>query len=168
VIGIEPAAGRLLGPDDDSPSPSSPAAVISDRYWQRRFGGSPSAIGQSFTVRDRTFAIVGVMPPSYQSARPGRVPDLMLPLLMMMSDGQRSDAGFNSLTVLARLKKQTCRNATPTPSMRVVPLVCESPGPRSAITGAKSPEKQTRWWAHFEFTRINIDVITTSTSSRSA
>jgi hypothetical protein len=24
------------------------------------------------------------------------------------------------------------------------------------------------WWAHFEFTRINIDVITTPTSSRSA
>jgi len=81
VLGIEPAAGRLLGPDDDVLSPSSPAAVISDRYWQRRFGRSPSAIGKSFTIRDRTFTIVGVTPPSYQGASPGRASDLMLPLL---------------------------------------------------------------------------------------
>ncbi len=38
-------------------------------------------------------------------------------------------------------KKPTCRDATPTPAMKVVPSPCESPGPRSAITGATSPEK---------------------------
>ena len=42
-----PAAGRLLMPADDVLSPSSPAAVISERYWQRRFGRSPSAIGRA-------------------------------------------------------------------------------------------------------------------------
>src|SRR5439155_15329834 len=104
VLAIEPAAGRLLGPGDDVPSPSLPAAVISDRYWQRRFGRSPSAVGKSFTIRDRTFTIVGVMPPSYEGARAGRAADLVLPLLMMMSDVQRREIGFNSLNVLARLK----------------------------------------------------------------
>ncbi|HYU44299.1 MAG TPA: ABC transporter permease [Vicinamibacteria bacterium] len=104
LLGIEPAAGRLLGPGDDTLSPSPPAAVISDRYWHRRFGRSPSAIGKSFTIRDRAFTIVGVTPPSYQGARPGRVPDLMVPLLMMMSDEQRHEVGFNSLHLLARLK----------------------------------------------------------------
>lgn len=104
VLGIQPAVGRLLGPSDDVPSPSSPAAVISDRYWRRRFGRNPSAIGKSFIIRDRPFTIVGVTPPSYQSARPGHAPDLMLPLLMMMSDVQRLEMGFNSLNLLARLK----------------------------------------------------------------
>jgi predicted permease len=104
VLGIEPAAGRLLGPGDDVLSPSSPAAVISDRYWQRRFGRSPSAIGKAFTVRDRTFTIVGATPPSYEGATPGRAPDVMLPLLMMMSDVQRHEIGFNWLNPLARLK----------------------------------------------------------------
>ncbi len=33
VLGLEPAAGRLLGPADDVQSPPSPAAVITDRYW---------------------------------------------------------------------------------------------------------------------------------------
>src|SRR5690242_337829 len=43
VLGLEPAAGRLLGPEDDVLSPASPAAVISYHYWQRRFGLSPAA-----------------------------------------------------------------------------------------------------------------------------
>jgi predicted permease len=104
VLGIEPAAGRLLAPGDDLLSPSSPAAVISDRYWQRRFGRSPSAIGKTFTIRDRTFTIVGVTPPSYEGAQLGRVPDLMLPLLTMMTEQQRRSPDFNWLHPLARLR----------------------------------------------------------------
>ena len=103
VLGIQPAAGRLLGPSDDVRSPSSPATVISDRYWQRRFGGSPAAIGTPVTIRDRLFTIVGVTPPSFSGARVGSPPDFMLPLEMMIDDLQRQP-GFNSLTLLARLK----------------------------------------------------------------
>ena len=64
--------GRLLGPGDDMLSPPAPAAVITDRYWQQRFGRSPSAIGTTFTARDRTFTIVGVTPPSYEGATQAR------------------------------------------------------------------------------------------------
>src|SRR5206468_1032481 len=61
VLGIKPAAGRLLEPADDVISPESPAAVISYRYWQRRFGLSPAAIGKTFIVQiqNRVFTIVG-------------------------------------------------------------------------------------------------------------
>jgi predicted permease len=104
VLGVTPAAGRLLGPADDVLAPTSPAAVISDRYWQRRFGRSPSAIGKTFTLRDRTFTIVGVSPPSFEGATPGRIPDVMLPLLMTMSNVQRTVMDMRSLNLLARLK----------------------------------------------------------------
>jgi putative ABC transport system permease protein len=103
VLGIDAAAGRLLVPADDVRSPVVPA-VISDRYWQRRFGRSPSAIGTSLTIVNRIFTIVGVTPPSFVGARAGSPPDLMLPLMSMMSDVQRTQAGFNALTLLARLK----------------------------------------------------------------
>ena len=103
VLGVAPVAGRLLGPADDMRAAVAPAA-ISDRYWQRRFGRSPSAIGTSLTVVNRHFTIVGVTPPSFAGARAGSPPDLMLPLMSMMSDVQRTQAGFNSLTFLARLK----------------------------------------------------------------
>jgi hypothetical protein len=104
VLGIEPAAGRLLGPSDDVLSPSSPAAVISDRYWQRRFDRKPSAIGQAITIRDRVFTIVGVTPPSFQSARAGYMPDIALPLVPMMSQEVRTEISNNWLIVLGRLK----------------------------------------------------------------
>ena len=103
VLGIEPAVGRLLSPADDVLSPAAPAAVITDSYWQRRFGRSPSAIGTAFSVRDKAFTIVGVTPHDYEGARQGRVPDVLLPLQMMMTEPQRHD-DFNWLNLLARLK----------------------------------------------------------------
>src|SRR6185295_3303006 len=100
---IEAAAGRLLGPADDDKSSSMPAAVISDRYWARRFGRSSSAIGTTFTIRDRTFTIVGVTPASFASARAGFVPDVTMPLALIMSDQQRRSADFNWLKMMGRL-----------------------------------------------------------------
>jgi predicted permease len=104
VLALDPAAGRLLGPADDALSPPTLAAVISSRYWERRFGRSPSAIGKPVTIGDRVFTIVGVTPSSFQSAVTGHAPDLTLPLLPVMSEEQRGEATNNSLNVLARLK----------------------------------------------------------------
>jgi predicted permease len=104
VLGIEPVAGRLLGPADDVVSPAAPAAVISDGYWQRRFDRSPVAIGKAITIRDRVFTIVGVAPKSFHSARAGYVPDIALPLVTMMSEEVRTEITNNWLSMLGRLK----------------------------------------------------------------
>ena len=103
MLGVEPAAGRLRGPEDDVVSPTSPAAVISYRYWQRRFGSSPAAIGKTFRLRDMVFTIVGVTPPRYYGTRPGREPDITLPLTAMLPESQRREAGNNMLSMMARL-----------------------------------------------------------------
>jgi predicted permease len=104
VLGVASAAGRLLDPFDDAGAPAVPAAVISDTYWQRRFGRSMTAIGRTFTARGRTFTIVGVVPPEFRSAIAGRRPDLFLPLQTVFTGEQRQSARFNSLSMLARLK----------------------------------------------------------------
>jgi predicted permease len=54
LLGVRPAAGRLLVEDDDS------AAVISYGLWQRKFGGSASAIGAKIELNGYPFTIVGV------------------------------------------------------------------------------------------------------------
>src|SRR5436190_11045601 len=38
VLGLAPAAGRLLTPDDDKAPAESHVVVLSYSYWQRRFG----------------------------------------------------------------------------------------------------------------------------------
>ena len=104
MLGVAPAAGRLLEAPDDVIAPESPAAVISYRYWQRRFAGDPGAIGKRFTIRDKVFTIVGVTTPRFLGTRPGREPDLMLPLTAMLSEEERAEPDNNNLNMIARLK----------------------------------------------------------------
>jgi len=104
LLGMEPLAGRLLQPADDGIAPAWPAAVISYRYWQRRFGLNATAIGKTFTLQDKVFTIVGVTPARFEGTRPGRDPDITLPLLMMLSESQRREDSLNMLSMMARLK----------------------------------------------------------------
>ena len=39
--------------------------ILSDGFWKRHFGGSPSAIGQTVRIDERPHTIVGVMPPRF-------------------------------------------------------------------------------------------------------
>ena len=66
-MGVQPWRGRLLTEADDQPG-APPAAVISWRYWQRRFGGETSAVGKVVTINDVKFTIVGVTPPGFEGA----------------------------------------------------------------------------------------------------
>jgi putative ABC transport system permease protein len=72
LLGVAPVAGRSLT-DEDEPI-ASLVAVISHSLWQRRFGGSPDAIGKtlridgdanSYKKGPRTVRVVGVMPPEF-------------------------------------------------------------------------------------------------------
>jgi putative ABC transport system permease protein len=80
VLGVAPAAGRLLTVGDERLDP--PVAVIGYGYWQRRFGGSPGAIGRTVSFRNRAFTIVGVTPPRFQGLEPGRQVDVTLPITL--------------------------------------------------------------------------------------
>src|SRR5258708_21014249 len=105
VLRMEPAAGRLLQPMDDVIEPTAPAAVISYRYWQRRFGLNPAAIGKTFTlqIKSRVFTIVGVTPPHYSGTRLGRDPDITMPLSMMLNENLRHEPTMNWLDMLGPL-----------------------------------------------------------------
>jgi predicted permease len=89
VLGLRPAAGRLLTPADQKLNPA--VAVISYDYWQQRFGGSASAVGETFVLDAARFTIVGVMPRGYKGLAPGTTSDYVLPITTMMlmpHDGQ--------------------------------------------------------------------------------
>ena len=104
VLRVPPAAGRLLSSADDVAAPEAPAAVISDRYWRRRFARGGEAIGKTILVRARPFTIVGVTPPAFRGIRPDRVPDVMLSLQPMLTDDQRRSMDLNNYMVMARLR----------------------------------------------------------------
>src|SRR5262245_48921079 len=82
VLGLEPAAGRLLHASDDRTRLQHPVAVLGWAAFQRDFGGSPSAVGQTILVNAQPMTIVGVAPKSFRSVQVGFVPDVYVPMAM--------------------------------------------------------------------------------------
>ncbi len=66
LLGVSPIAGRTFTRAEDETRDTHPLAVISHAFWQRQFGGDPSAIGQSLRLNDRAFTVIGVLPPSFK------------------------------------------------------------------------------------------------------
>jgi len=75
VLGIDTVLGRRLTERD-----SEPVAVISHRYWQRRFASDPNVVGRLLEMQGRSFTIVGVTPPEFFGTQPGRHIDVTAPL----------------------------------------------------------------------------------------
>lgn len=79
VLGIAPALGRNLQPDDDQPG-APPAAMISHGLWQRDFAGRTSVLSETIHIHDQAFSIVGVAPPSFLGLEVGRGADVIVPI----------------------------------------------------------------------------------------
>ena len=45
ALGVQPAVGRRFSEADDTPG-SAETVILSDWYWQKRFGGDASVVGQ--------------------------------------------------------------------------------------------------------------------------
>ena len=65
LLGVTAIAGRVLQPADHQPG-AAPVAVISERYWEERFGRDAEAIGRSLQLNSRVFTVVGVVPARFR------------------------------------------------------------------------------------------------------
>ena len=63
LLGVAPRVGRAFRPEEEAPA--SGVAIISDGFWQRRFGRDPAVVGASLSLNDEPRVIVGVMPPGF-------------------------------------------------------------------------------------------------------
>ncbi|HSC29609.1 MAG TPA: ABC transporter permease [Vicinamibacterales bacterium] len=114
VLGVPPAAGRPLTDQDDSAS--APAvAMLSYAAWQRRFGGSPDAIGRSLNINSIPATIVGVAPRGFRGTlQVGDAPVVFVPLAQQ-GRFERSDDYVNPnfwwVLLAARLKAGSTMDA---------------------------------------------------------
>lgn len=79
TLGTPPAAGRLIGMEDDREG-NTAVAVVSYGFAQRRFGGAEQAVGQTAIINDTVFTIIGVAPPGFNGITPGGRTDVYLPM----------------------------------------------------------------------------------------
>jgi len=104
MFGIEPFAGRVLGPADDSPG-APPAVVVSYHTWQRRFGSDPSVVGSTVNINGVACTIAGVTPRGfYGDTLRSDPPDFWLPLAGDPESWRLQNAATESLYAIGRLK----------------------------------------------------------------
>src|SRR5207237_9702101 len=64
ILRVHPPLSRLFNRKDDLPG-SPETVLLSNAYWQKKFGGSVSAIGRRLVVDGKARNIIGVLPPGF-------------------------------------------------------------------------------------------------------
>jgi predicted permease len=109
-LSVQAMIGRTITDEDDKAS-ASPVAVLSYRYWQRRFSGDPGVIGKQINLNNVAFTVIGVTPPGFDgTGQAGSTRDVTIPIAwepQMYVDRERSNmngAGVWWLLIIGRLK----------------------------------------------------------------
>ena len=99
TLGVTPALGRSLANFEQQQ-----AVVLSDAFWKRSFGSNPAVVGQSITLDDSSYQIVGIAPFSFQF--PDSDTDLWLSINPTRPDFREELTGRGNLGffVVGRLK----------------------------------------------------------------
>jgi len=115
LLGVVPAVGRMLRPDDNLKEDGHPWVVLDYDFWRLRFGADPAAVGRKITLNGSPFTIVGVTRSGFIGPQVGVHPDIYAPIVMLR-EIQQSTGNWNTrhqwwLTVLCRLKPGVTRQA---------------------------------------------------------
>ena len=92
TLGLLPAAGRLLTPEDDRTIGGHFVAVLAYSYWETQFGRDPAVINDVITINGQSMTVVGVAPQGFEGTTLGDLPRVFVPITMrgLMSPGFRS------------------------------------------------------------------------------
>jgi len=65
LVGAAPLLGRPFLPEEDKEG-ANRVVILSQSLWQRRFSSDSGIVGQSITLNNQSYTVVGVMPASFQ------------------------------------------------------------------------------------------------------
>ena len=67
VVGADAAHGRTFLDSEDRPGGAA-VVVVSNSFWQKRFGADADLIGKAITLDDEPYTVIGIMPERFQLA----------------------------------------------------------------------------------------------------
>lgn len=103
LLGVQPALGRLIRPDEGAPGRTDPVVILGYSTWERRFGGDPTAVGSTVRVNGVRCTIVGVTPQGFAGTFAFSESELYLPL-NWQAPGGFDNRHLHGLHALARLR----------------------------------------------------------------
>ncbi len=98
TLGIPTMLGRNFLPDEDKPG-GAKVAILSESFWQRRFGGAPDVIGRTLHFDGIPYTVVGVTAPG----RP--LPDDLEVAVPLAANPAQENRMNHEMNVYGRLKK---------------------------------------------------------------
>ncbi|HEY2377350.1 MAG TPA: ABC transporter permease [Gemmatimonadaceae bacterium] len=98
TLGVRPMIGRAFTTDEEKEG-GPLVALLSYRLWQRRFAADSAIFGRRITIDGRLYAVVGVMPPSFNFPDNG---DIWLPFTVTPSEEEHGNRGYAG--AIGRLK----------------------------------------------------------------
>jgi predicted permease len=108
LLGLEPAAGRVISDGDDTTESANPVVVLSYEYWQRKFALSSEIIGKDIRVNGYPFTVIGVAPAGFVGDVVGEQMALFVPLSMqpqiVRGRHWRNSGNSSWLSLIGRLK----------------------------------------------------------------
>jgi putative ABC transport system permease protein len=132
TLGVSPLIGRPFSDADDlrRGDATSPVAVLSYGFWQRRFGGSADVVGKPLILDGVPFTITGVMPADFSGPEVGRAFDVVVPIadepLIRGADTYLDQAGSSFLTIIGRLRRNESLEAATAALRSVQPQIREA------------------------------------------
>jgi putative ABC transport system permease protein len=148
LLGVKPVLGRFFTLEEANERQR--LALVSERFWHRRLGGSPGVIGATIDLDGRPSRIIGVIPAAVRY--PGGDSDVWEPHTMFPDwEALRSRSGVGSWFAIGRLRpdvtferaqaemsaiarslsQQTA--AAPAQDISLVPLSDQVTGPRARL-----------------------------------
>jgi putative ABC transport system permease protein len=104
LLGVSTVRGRSFLADEDRAGAAG-VAMISYGLWQRRFGGAENVLGQSFTLDNKPYSVVGVLPRDFQVLQ--QAPDVVLPFEPWAKTLPDDRSWHPGILPIARLKPET-------------------------------------------------------------
>jgi predicted permease len=150
LAGVTAAHGDLLRSGEGERSGAEPVIVLAHAYWQRRFAGDPSIVGQPVTLNGRSFTVLGVAPESFTGlawamAVSGWVPTGAMGALMPSGDEMRDSRGAPMFRLMGRLARGAAlADARAEIDVVTARLVAEYPDEHKGTRALVIPENRAR------------------------
>ena len=99
MLGARTTAGRDFTAAEGEGQARYPVAVLTNGYWQRRFGSDSRVIGRTFVMNSEPYTVIGVLAPDFWQPLPA---DLYVP--WPVAELRAKDRVDHSFGVIARVK----------------------------------------------------------------
>jgi macrolide transport system ATP-binding/permease protein len=108
TLRVRPVLGRGFLPDENEVPGAKPVVVLSHNLWRNRFRSDRAIVGQTVTLNNQPFTVVGIAPESFTGTKFGLAMDFWVPVMMqaeMTRERRWTDSrGDSRLDVIGRLK----------------------------------------------------------------